>query len=102
LIKGKQYDLWEIFRGEVPKIMTSLLVKEVNRLVPEIDKVRHWHKIRPGIRAQLVNLNSGKLEQDFIVRKHMNSVHILNAVSPGWTSAAPFSRWIAESFIELP
>ena len=102
MIVGKEYDLWEIFRGEVPKIMTSLLVKEVNRLVPEIDKARHWRKIRPGIRAQLVNLNSGKLEQDFIVRKHKNSVHVLNAVSPGWTSAAPFSRWIVESFIELP
>jgi L-2-hydroxyglutarate oxidase LhgO len=53
--------------------------------------------LKPGIRAQLVNLESGKLEQDFIVRKSHNSTHILNAVSPGWTSALPFGRWIADS-----
>ena len=97
LVKGKEYDLSEIFRDEVPKIFTKLLVRDIDKLVPGMDQIKKWHKKKPGIRAQLVNLNSGKLEQDFIVRKHKNSVHILNAVSPGWTSALPFGRWIAES-----
>lgn len=97
LLKGKEYDLGEIFRDEMPKTLTKFIVKDIARIVPGIVEVNHWNKIKPGIRAQLVNLESGKLEQDFIVRKTDNSIHILNAVSPGWTSALPFGRWIAES-----
>jgi L-2-hydroxyglutarate oxidase LhgO len=97
LIKGKEYDLKEIFRDEVPKTMTKFLVRDIARIVPEIKEVKHWGKLKPGIRAQLVNLESGKLEQDFVVRKSRNSIHILNAVSPGWTSALPFGLWIPES-----
>jgi hypothetical protein len=43
-----------------------------------------------------VEIKTGKLEQDFIVKNFENSTHILNAVSPGWTSALPFGRWVAE------
>ena len=97
LIKGKEYDLKEILRDEIPKTMTKFLVRDIARIVPEIKDVKHWEKLKPGIRAQLVNLESGKLEQDFVVRKSHNSIHILNAVSPGWTSALPFGRWISGS-----
>ena len=97
LLRGKEYDLGEIFRDEIPKTLTKFLVRDIARIVPGIVEVNHWKKIKPGIRAQLVNLESGKLEQDFIVRKSHNSIHILNAVSPGWTSALPFGRWISGS-----
>jgi L-2-hydroxyglutarate oxidase len=97
MIKGKEYDLGEILRLETPKTFTRYLIKDIARLVPGMQEVKKWKKINPGIRAQLVNLESGKLEQDFIVRNFQNSTHILNAVSPGWTSALPFGRWIAES-----
>jgi (S)-2-hydroxyglutarate dehydrogenase len=53
----------------------------------------------PGIRSQLVDLKTGKLVQDFIVENYQNSTHILNAVSPGWTSALPFGKWIAENYV---
>ena len=97
LIKGKEYDLGEIVKSEAPKTLTNNLVRDIARIVPGLREVSSWQKIKPGIRAQLVNLETGKLEQDFIVRKFMNSTHILNAVSPGWTCALPFGRWIASS-----
>lgn len=96
LIRGKEYDFPEIVRSELPKVLTRLLVKNVAEIVPDLRQVDGWTKLPPGIRAQLVNLKSGTLEQDFIVRKHANSIHILNAVSPGWTSALPFGRWVAK------
>jgi hypothetical protein len=43
-----------------------------------------------------VNLQTGKLEQDFLVLDGDRSTHVLNAVSPGWTSCIPFGKWIAE------
>ena len=33
---------------------------------------------------------------DYIVKADKNVVHVLNAVSPGWTSAIPFARWVIE------
>jgi L-2-hydroxyglutarate oxidase LhgO len=67
--------------------------------VPSARNVKKWEKKPPGIRAQLVHLPSGKLEQDFVVKPYLNSVHVLNAVSPGWTSALPFGEWIVDEFI---
>jgi hypothetical protein len=59
-------------------------------------EVPDWDRKPPGIRAQLVHLPTGKLEQDFLVSKLGNSTHVLNAVSPGWTSSIPFGQFIVE------
>jgi hypothetical protein len=61
--------------------------------------VRDWQRKPPGIRAQLVHLPTGKLEQDFIVTNYSNSTHILNAVSPGWTSCISFGRCVVNEFV---
>jgi L-2-hydroxyglutarate oxidase len=95
LIRGDAHDFGKILKSEWPKIIQTLLVKESLGLVPTANQVRTWHKKPPGIRAQLVHLPSGKLEQDFVVEKKFNSTHILNAVSPGWTSAIPFGKFVA-------
>jgi ferredoxin len=95
LITGNSHDLRTILKSEWPKIIQKLLVKESTELVPSAIGVRDWHRKPPGIRAQLVHLPTGKLEQDFIVTSQANATHVLNAVSPGWTSALPFGRWIA-------
>jgi L-2-hydroxyglutarate oxidase len=95
LIKGDSHDLKSIFKTEWPKVLENRLVNESRGLVPTANQVKKWSKNPPGIRAQLVHLSSGKLEQDFVVTKKYNATHILNAVSPGWTSAIPFGRDIA-------
>jgi L-2-hydroxyglutarate oxidase len=99
LVKKKSHGLVSILKSEWPKVLLSRLVQESAELVPSAIDIKHWNKKPPGIRAQLVHLPSGKLEQDFVVRKYLNSVHILNAVSPGWTSAIPFGRWLVEKYL---
>jgi len=99
LITGKSHDFGTILKSEWPKIFQKLLVKESIELVPSARLVRDWHRKPPGIRAQLVHLPTGKLVQDFIVMKQSNTSHVLNAVSPGWTSSIPFGRFIAENYI---
>jgi L-2-hydroxyglutarate oxidase LhgO len=96
LIKGEAHDFGAILKSELPKFLESTLARESEELVPDAARVRHWHKKPPGIRAQLVHLLNGKLEQDFIIDNRFNSTHILNAVSPGWTSALPFGQYISE------
>ena len=101
LVKGESHNFASILKSEWPKIMLSKLVKESAELVPSAIEVKNWKKKPPGIRAQLVHLPSGKLEQDFVVRKYLNSVHVLNAVSPGWTSAIPFGKWLVENHLSI-
>jgi len=99
LIRGEAHDFGAILKTEWPKMIQSMLVKESTELVPTANTVKDWHRKPPGIRAQLVHLPTGKLEQDFVVRHFANSTHILNAVSPGWTSALPFGRWVSSNVI---
>jgi L-2-hydroxyglutarate oxidase LhgO len=96
LIRGDSHDFGAILKTEWPKISQSMLVRESTELVPSANAVKDWHRKPPGIRAQLVHLPTGKLEQDFVVKGLANSTHVLNAVSPGWTSSIPFGQWIAE------
>ena len=96
LIQGESHKFGEILKSELPKLLESFLVRESALLVPGAISIRKWQKKPPGIRSQLVDIKTGKLEQDFIVENFENSTHILNAVSPGWTCALPFGRWVAE------
>lgn len=96
LIKGDAHSMTNMIRSEIPKLFESIIVKESQQLVPLAGTVKKWSKKPPGIRAQLVHIPTGKLEQDFKVVKFLNSVHILNAVSPGWTCSVPFGRYVAE------
>jgi L-2-hydroxyglutarate oxidase LhgO len=96
LIKGDAHSMTNMIRSEMPKLFESIIVKESQQLVPLAGTVKKWSKKPPGIRAQLVHIPTGKLEQDFKVVKFLNSVHILNAVSPGWTCSVPFGRYVAE------
>lgn len=79
--------------------MLNTLLNESAELVPGVTGVKDWVRKPPGIRAQLVHLPTGRLEQDFVVKKYLNSVHVLNAVSPGWTSALPFGDWIVSEYL---
>jgi L-2-hydroxyglutarate oxidase len=95
LIRGDAHNFGAMIKTEWPKVIQQLLVRESLGLVPTANQVKKWDKKPPGIRAQLVHLPTGKLEQDFVIEKRFNSTHILNAVSPGWTSAFPFGRFVA-------
>jgi hypothetical protein len=64
-----------------------------------ITKVKDWDYKRPGIRAQLIDTESGKFQMDFVVENEGKFTHILNAVSPGWTASIPFAKYIVDNKI---
>lgn len=51
---------------------------------------------RPGIRAQLINVQTRKLEMDFVLDGDKRSLHVLNAVSPAWTCSLPFAEYVCD------
>lgn len=99
MISHDEHAFGAILKSEFPKFYLKTLVAEASKLVPSVNQVGGWQKKPPGIRAQLVHKPTGKLVQDFVVTNHLNSTHILNAVSPGWTSALPFGRYVAQFLI---
>ncbi len=100
LAKGDKHDLISMMKYELPKLMTTNLVKAASQLVPAAQNVKNWSKKSPGIRGQLIDTRSGELVQDFLVEHAGNSTHVLNAVSPGWTASIPFGRHIAQMVFE--
>ena len=99
IAKGNSHDFSGIVKSEWTKLFRKEIVKLAAELIPNVENIAGWTRKPPGIRAQLVHLPSGNLEQDFVIRKFSNSTHILNAVSPGWTSALPFGRYVATEFV---
>ena len=59
-----------------------------------LEDYRRWG--RPGIRAQLVSLEDKKLVMDFVIEGDSKSFHVLNVVSPGFTCAIPFARFVVK------
>jgi L-2-hydroxyglutarate oxidase LhgO len=96
IAKGSSHSIIEMIKTEFPNLRLSAMVEEGAKLVPSASRQKNWARKPPGIRAQLVHLLTGTLEQDFKIVPHKNSMHVLNAVSPGWTSALPFGRYIVD------
>lgn len=62
------------------------------RLVPRISEDDFLQE-QSGIRAQLVD-RKGRLVDDFVFERTDKSFHVLNAVSPGFTSAMAFAQHV--------
>lgn len=99
LAAGQHHSLTRMILSELPKFMRSKVVRDAAQLHRGALDVRDWRPHPGGIRAQLID-SDGLLVQDFIVREKSNSLHVLNSVSPGWTSAIPFAQWIFDTYIQ--
>jgi L-2-hydroxyglutarate oxidase LhgO len=106
LFKDNNFNFRSLAYKELRKLSPRYLRKLALSLVQDMDlsSFKKWGK--PGIRAQLVDVETLNLVNDFIVEEGENSLHILNAVSPGFTSSFSFAEWIVErylqSFFKLP
>lgn len=88
------FDFKKLAYEEYSKMSKNKLLSLASKMINfELDpKNFEWSK--PGIRAQLLNINSHSLEMDFIHEGDKKSFHVLNAVSPAWTCSIPFSKFI--------
>ena len=83
---------------EMRKYQRRFFIAQSQKLVLSLDVDGFTDYTRPGIRAQLLNTRTSELVMDFMVEHAERSTHVLNAVSPAFTSAFSFARHIvAES-----
>ena len=84
-----------LLRKEIKKYNKNFIVKDTSRIVTGVkaEDYKKWGP--PAIFSQLVNSNTSELVEDFIVQGDERSIHFVNIVSPGWTSALAFTQDIA-------
>lgn len=81
---------------EMKRYFRKNLIKEASALVKEIDHNGFGDYLKPGIRAQLLDIEKMELVMDFVIEEGDSSTHILNAVSPAFTCSFPFSAFVVE------
>lgn len=95
-LRSDHHDVPGLIRSEIPKYSRSHLVKQAQALVPSVQPRDFQEKGKPGVRAQLLHVPSGRLEMDFVVEGDRESTHMLNAVSPAWTSSLAVAEYVVQ------
>lgn len=86
---------WQTGFGELYRSLSkTAFVRALQQLVPEI-RASDLVAGGAGVRAQAVSTN-GALVDDFVIKQGRNTIHILNAPSPGATASLAIGRQICE------
>lgn len=85
---------------EAGRFLKAGFVKAAQKLVPAVKSEHLLPSDKVGIRAQLLNKNTHQLVMDFLVEQRKNSTHVLNAVSPAFTSSFSFSEHVIDNIDE--
>jgi L-2-hydroxyglutarate oxidase LhgO len=85
---------------EPKKYLTPYFFNSASKLVKKLDPRDIEPADKVGIRAQLVDWDKKELVLDFLVHKEGESIHILNPVSPAFTSSMDLARTIVQDYFE--
>lgn len=96
LYAGNQNNFRLLVQEEIKKYFKSSFMVAARKLVPEVSESDLLPSSKVGIRPQLVNLRERKLEMDFVVEQTEDSLHVLNAISPAFTSAFAFAEMLVD------
>lgn len=96
LLFNSNFGFRQLAVEEIKKYSRSYLTRQAGMLLTGVKEANYQKWGKPGIRAQLVNMRERKLEMDFVVEGDAQSMHVLNAVSPAFTCAIPFSRHVVD------
>ncbi len=86
---------------EVRKYRASVFYSNAKKLVKGLEFKDILPSQKVGIRPQLIDWKTKQLVMDFVVLKDGNSLHVLNAISPGFTSSMSFAKILADELETL-
>ena len=90
----------QFLHEEAGRFIKSRFVQAAQKLVPAVKAEHLLPSNKVGIRAQLLNTETHQLVMDFLVEKRKNSTHVLNAVSPAFTSSFSFADHVIQNIEE--
>ena len=95
----KNHTFRQVALTEPKKYLRRFVLKEARRLVPELclhDLVGTNHT---GIRPQLIHWPTKMLVMDFVVLHDGDALHILNPISPAFTSSMAFAKDVVATLL---
>ncbi len=116
LLKGIDKEIFNIIKNEIilyifnpefrkvtmdepKKYVSRYFFRDAKRLVKALEPDWMVRAPKVGIRPQLISLKDKKLMMDFLVVKERHSLHILNAISPAFTSSLAFAKHIVDNYL---
>jgi len=81
---------------ETRKYFFHYFFRDAARLVKTLDPAIVEPSPKVGIRPQLIDTRTGELVTDFVFARDERSLHVLNAISPAFTSSLAFAEVIAD------
>lgn len=81
---------------ELSKYRKKNFYSALSKLMPELTYDDLVPSDKVGIRPQLINVREKKLEMDYVIEKTDRSLHVLNAISPAFTSSFAFAELIVD------
>ena len=79
--------------------LPPLLLRAAQQLIPAVRAEHLELSEKVGIRSQLFNHNSQRLEDDFLCLAGPNSTHVLNAISPAFTASFALADLILDQAV---
>jgi L-2-hydroxyglutarate oxidase LhgO len=101
LLLNNHFSFKRLAVTEMMRYSRNSVIRDAAKLLEGVNRADYRDWGAPGIRAQLVNLKSRKLEMDFYYEGDDRSFHVLNAVSPAFTCAFSFSAFLATKIASL-
>lgn len=92
LLLGRNRDFRRAARSETRKYSRKVVYREAAALIPKLRPEDLQAAEKVGIRPQLVHWPTRRLVMDFVVVSDAAGLHVLNAVSPAFTSSMAFAR----------
>lgn len=84
---------------EASRYLRPVFARAVRKLLP---RLRTQHLLacdKVGLRAQMLDRRNGSLVTDFLVESGQDSTHVLNAISPAFTSSIPLAAYLCDQYI---
>src|SRR3990167_7090778 len=86
-------------KTEMAKYSKNAFLTAARKLLPQLQANDLLPTSKAGIRPQLINIKTKKLEMDYIFEQTDNSLHVLNAISPAFTSSFAFAQMIVDKVV---
>jgi L-2-hydroxyglutarate oxidase LhgO len=90
----------EVVLSEPKKYFTRFFFEDSCKLVKGLEPEDIISSDKVGIRPQLVDWNKKELVMDYLILKDGRSIHLLNTISPGFTSSMDFAEFVIHEYIE--
>ena len=84
---------------ELSKYFKPKFFNSVKKIASNINSNDIYLSNKVGIRPQLVNIKKNSLEMDFIIERTRKTTHVLNSISPAFTSSFAFADLIVKEII---